>query len=441
MGVMLQAFYWDCPVLESREHQWWVEIKNRIPALQQAGFTALWLPPVSKAASWKSMGYDPYDYCDLGEFDQKGGIPTWFGSKAELLDLVQTAHAHGMQVYADLVLNHNSGADAQEQNPLDGKMRWTKFKPESTQFVRDWKCFHPSPYEQWDNATFGDMPDLCHRNPHVYTQLIEYARWLLETIGFDGFRYDMVKDYGGWMVRSIQELRALRDGKAFKPYGVGECWDSDRTIEDWLSEANAWSDNPVCAFDFPLRDRLHDLCDSFGFSLLNLKPQPGTLLYDRPAGTVTFVENHDVARDNPIIHDKLLAYAFILTHEGYPCIFWQDYFNWNLAQEGKRSGIAALVQVHEKHAGGAMRILYVDDNLYVMQRNGQGVQRGLVLVLNNLNTWNGAGVQTQWTDTRFSPEAWSGSNDTSVPEDKWTNGSGWAEFWAPPRGYAVYVPQ
>jgi alpha-amylase len=154
MGVMLQAFYWDCPVLESREHQWWVEIKNRIPALQQAGFTALWLPPVSKAASWKSMGYDPYDYCDLGEFDQKGGIPTWFGSKAELLDLVQTAHAHGMQVYADLVLNHNSGADAQEQNPLDGKMRWTKFKPESTQFVRDWKCFHPSPYEQWDNATF-----------------------------------------------------------------------------------------------------------------------------------------------------------------------------------------------------------------------------------------------------------------------------------------------
>ena len=88
-----------------------------------------------------------------------------------------------------------------------------------------------------------------------------------------------------------------------------------------------------------------------------------------------------------------------------------------------------------------MRILYVDDNLYVMQRNGQGVQRGLVLVLNNLNTWNGAGVQTQWTDTRFSPEAWSGSNDTSVPEDKWTNGSGWAEFWAPPRGYAVYVPQ
>jgi alpha-amylase len=62
MGVMLQACYWDCPVVESREHQWWMEIKNHIPQLQEAGFTALWLPPVSKAASWKSMGYDPYDY-------------------------------------------------------------------------------------------------------------------------------------------------------------------------------------------------------------------------------------------------------------------------------------------------------------------------------------------------------------------------------------------
>src|SRR5215475_5898532 len=76
MGVMLQAFYWDCPQAENREHQWWSFIKSKLPAIAQAGFTALWLPPANKAASWKSMGYDPYDYYDLGEFDQKGGVPT-----------------------------------------------------------------------------------------------------------------------------------------------------------------------------------------------------------------------------------------------------------------------------------------------------------------------------------------------------------------------------
>ena len=76
MGVMLQAFYWDCPRAENCEHQWWSFIKSNLPAIAQAGFTALWLPPANKAASWKSMGYDPYDYYDLGEFDQKGGVPT-----------------------------------------------------------------------------------------------------------------------------------------------------------------------------------------------------------------------------------------------------------------------------------------------------------------------------------------------------------------------------
>jgi alpha-amylase len=114
------------------------------------------------------------------------------------------------------------------------------------------------------------MPDLCHRTPFVYTELIDYARWLLEEIGFDGFRYDMVKGYGGWMVRSIQELRALRGATSFKPYAVGECWDSERTIDGWLDEVNAWSDNPVGAFDFPLRWRLRDLCDSYGFSFRTL---------------------------------------------------------------------------------------------------------------------------------------------------------------------------
>ena len=55
MGVMLQAFYWDCPQAENREHQWWSFIKSKFPAIANAGFTALWLPPANKAASWKSM--------------------------------------------------------------------------------------------------------------------------------------------------------------------------------------------------------------------------------------------------------------------------------------------------------------------------------------------------------------------------------------------------
>jgi alpha-amylase len=442
MGVMMQAFYWDCPKLEAQEYQWWNYIKNKVPSLSRVGFTALWLPPASKGANigGMSMGYDPYDYYDLGDMDQKGSVKTWFGSRDELIDLIRVAHENRMEVYADLVLNHNNGGDAEEMNSFDGIERWTKFNPKSGKFARDWKCFHPSPYETWDSMTFGGMPDLCHRNPYVYTELLEYARWLIEQVGFDGFRYDCVKGYGGWMVRAIQELRGIKDEKGYKPYGVGECWDSERSIRDWLDETNAWSDNQVGAFDFPLRYRLRDLCQGYGFSLKNLT-EGGTLLKDSPAQAVTFVENHDVVRDTPIITDKMLAYAFILTHEGYPCVFWQDYYTWDLGKEGDKSGIAALVRIHEDHAGGSTLILHADDDLYIMQRNGWGSQKGLIFVLNNRGDWNGASVQTRWKNTRFVPMAWRGSGDLGTPQEKWTQEDGWSDFWGPPRGYVIYIPE
>ena len=62
-------------------------------ALGKSGFNALWLPPINKGASNTSMGYDPYDYFDLGDFDQKGGTKTWYGNKAELQALIAKAKA------------------------------------------------------------------------------------------------------------------------------------------------------------------------------------------------------------------------------------------------------------------------------------------------------------------------------------------------------------
>ena len=441
MGVMMQTFYWDCPGVEGRDGEWWPWVTSHIPALRSAGFTALWLPPANKAANLNgpSMGYDPYDYYDLGGIDQKGRIPTWFGTEAALRTLIATAHDHQMQVYADFVFNHNSGGDASHENPIDHQTRWTEFTPKSGRFPRTWDCFHPSRYETWDGMLFGGMPDLCHRNPFVYTELLKYAQWLLEDVGFDGFRYDMVKGYGAWIIRAIQELRAVRDGRSFKPFGVGEHWSSDRDIAGWLSEANAWSDNPVAAFDFPLRYVLKDICDGFPANLQRLT-EAGTVLASQPRLAVTFVENHDIVRDDPIHNDKMLAYAFILTHEGYPCVFWKDYVTLGMAAEGEPSGIAALVGAHEQYAGGTTSLLHVDPDLYVMQRAGAAAQPGLVFVLNNRGEWNGPSVQTQWPDRLLRPVAWRGRDDLGTPQSKHTDQHGWADLWAPPRGYAVYAP-
>ena len=106
MGVMMQTFYWDCPKVDKKEYIWWDYLQTKIPALAESGFTALWLPPAHKPPNINgpSMGYDPYDYYDLGEYDQKGRVETWFGSKQALLKLIELAHSHNLSVIADMVI-------------------------------------------------------------------------------------------------------------------------------------------------------------------------------------------------------------------------------------------------------------------------------------------------------------------------------------------------
>lgn len=163
----------------------------------------------------------------------------------------------------------------------------------------------------------------------------------------------------------------------------------------------------------------------------------------RPAHAATFVDNHDMG-DDMIVNDKLMAYSFIMVHEGYPCIFWFDYYNNGLARPLSPNGIDALIQVHHKNAGGNSQILHADPDLYIMQRIGfkdeSTDQPGLIYVLNNLgDKWSGTSVKTKWANQKFVPVAWDG-HDATHPDQRTTDAEGNAEFPAPPRGYCVYVP-
>ncbi len=439
MGVMLQAFYWDCPRHEGQEFAWWNFIAGKLDELAGAGFTALWLPPASKGANigGMSMGYDVYDYYDLGSFEQKGSVKTWFGSEDELKGLIQGIHQRNMKAYADLILNHNNGADGEEYNPIALKNWWTKFTPKSGKFTRDWTCFNPSPYQELDFVRFGSMPDLCHINPRVSTNILNHAKWLVEEIGFDGFRYDFVKGFGAWIVRAIHDRQYVRDGQQVEIFGVGECWAGDYFIDNWLDSVNRWAQNWVCAFDFPLRYRLKELCDNYGFSLKTLA-EGGVLMRERPFEAVTFVDNHDFSGNDCLVNDKMLAYAYILTHEGYPCVFWKDYFTYGLAETAKPSGIERLVRVHESHAGGGTNFLYVDDILYIMERTGNDSQSGLLFALNNSGNVLKQWVSTSLRGNTLQSLAWRGKDVELTPPDITPDAGGWCEVTVPPRGYVVY---
>jgi alpha-amylase len=441
MAVMMQAFYWDAPAKENKSGEWWNYVAEKVPQLSASGVNTLWLPPISKCISPTSNGYDPYDYFDLGDFDQKGSVKTAYGNRAELENLIRTLREHKMGALADMVLGHNSGADSQEVNPLDKQNRWTKFQPKSGKFPRDWNCFHPCRYERRivEGEQYADFPHLCHRNPRVYEAMFEYARLCIEELNFDGFRFDFVKGYGAWMIGLLAKYQYLkRDGVEFEPFVVGEYWSGPEDIGGWLDAVRSVTDQQIAAFDFPLRYKLKDVCDTPNYDLRNLT-DGSSVSAGRPFNAVTFVENHDM-RGNEVINDKLLGYSFILTGDGYPCIFWWDYFNCELARPGTPNGIDALIAAHHRHAGGESSVLHADPDLYIMQRGGTESQTGLVYVLNNLgNQWSGTQVKTKWAHQRFTPVAWDG-HDESHPDERTTDGEGQAEFPAPPRGYCVYAP-
>jgi alpha-amylase len=75
-----------------------------------------------------------------------------------------------------------------------------------------------------------------------------------------------------------------------------------------------------------------------------------------------------------------------------------------------------------------------------MQRGGYGDQPGLIYVLNNRgDRWDGAWVNTQWRRTELSCIAWWSRVDMAQPVSQQTDFDGRAQFFAAPRGYAVYV--
>lgn len=108
--VLFEAFEWHSPA----DHKHWQRLRKALPSLSAIGITNLWLPPGSKAKDAESNGYDIYDAYDLGEFDQKGTIPTKWGTKQDLVNLAVECKSRGMGLMWDAILNHRAFADATE---------------------------------------------------------------------------------------------------------------------------------------------------------------------------------------------------------------------------------------------------------------------------------------------------------------------------------------
>ncbi|UII26040.1 alpha-amylase [Fulvivirga maritima] len=406
-GVLMQAFYWDVPA----GGVWYDSIKAKIPSWDAAGISAIWLPPVSKAQNGPySMGYDPADYFDFGDYNQHGSVQTRFGNKAELVSLINTAHSYNIDVYADIVLNHNSGG-ALESNPYTGTNTYTDFNPASGKFYRSASDFHPNSYASNDEGIFGGFPDLSHSAPYVQDWLWNRAdgvgKYYRDSLGFDGWRFDYVKGFGGWVVKEWMDNVG--------GFAVGEYWDGNaQLLQDWVNATNRTSS----AFDFACYYKMDEAFD--GNDLTKLQDD---MFWKRDAyKAVTFVTNHDT----DIIWDKMHAYAYIMTHEGYPTVFYNDFEQWL-----DKDKLINLIWIHNNKAVGSTSIQYADNDEYIARRNGSP---GLIVYLNDSNSWVERWVDTNWSSTTIKDYT---GNSTWQPT---TQADSWVKIQCPPNSYTIWSP-
>ena len=382
-GVMLQGFYWD-----SYSETTWAKLEAQADEIAPY-FQLIWVPQSGWCNNDYTMGYMPVYY-----FKQKSA----FGSESQLRRMIATYREKGTGFIADVVLNHRKNVGENGS--------WVDF-PEETWNGKTYKMVPSDICGNDDGGTTANWAsnnglslsinddtgddwsgcrDLDHKNPHVQGIIKDYLKFLLEDIGYVGFRYDMVKGFYASFVADYN--------MAAKPkFSVGEYFDGTENIKQWVNNTKGYvSDTPTsAAFDFQFHFRMRDAIESRNWRNLGWDEKPLADCYEKQYA-VTFVENHDTEHrvtgetQTAIWKDTLAANAYMLAMPGTPCVFYRHWADKNCRYALKQmilarrtAGITNTSNSEEK---------WTDDNYYA--KVSYGKYSSLLCVVGNKPEWYNA---------------------------------------------------
>lgn len=424
-GVMMQYFEWNLP----NDGNLWKQLKADAAHLHEVGVTAVWIPPAYKARKQDDEGYGIYDLYDLGEFNQKETIRTKYGTRQELQEMIEELHKNQINVYLDAVMNHKAGADytekfmAKEVNPdqreedisepyeIEG---WTGFnfpdrKGKYSDFQWHWYHFSGTDYNNangkkgiyqilgenkaWSEGVDGEngnydflmFADIDFDHPEVVEEMKRWGIWVSKEFNFDGMRLDAIKHINDQFIKHF--LEAVRSERGQQFYAVGEYWKNDKdSLDEYLNQV----EYEVDLFDVPLHYNMFQASQKGrDYDLSQLLTD--TLVTDHPALAVTFVDNHDSQKNSSLesqVKDwfKPLAYGLILLmKEGYPCIFYGDYYGVKGKKSPHRMILDILLDARKKYALGEQNNYFDHPNTVGFTRTGDDKHpgSGVAVLLSN----------------------------------------------------------
>lgn len=333
--------------------------------------------------------------------------------------------------------------------------------------------FHPVDGNDWlggygndeiitNTKFFGN--DINTFDPRVVGRLKDWGVWLMDEIGFDGFRLDFVRGFQEGFVAEWVSNLPKRNGK--QPFIVGEYWGSGYRIKNWVNTVASLGAD-VDGFDFPLKGTLTHMCNSsggdFDMSWLNHAGMVRNNSDESLPGTsiVTFLDNHDTGKEHDkwVTKDFHLGYAYLLTHEGRPCLFYPHFYGVTQHDSHDRNitatapgwlgnSLKQLIHIRKTYLGGGLVVLseignpYPGENthdVYIARRQGNGVKDGAIIVLNN----NDSQTKSMWVTVNADGFSnWTGQtlvNVLNTSETVTVQADGRVEFSAPARSYSIWV--
>ena len=322
-GVMLQGFYWD-----SFKETKWTTLEKQAAELGNY-FSLVWLPQSGNCGDGKSMGYNPLYY-----WNQNSS----FGTEAELRSLIKTFKANGIGTIADVVVNHRGTMTnwvdfpAETYNGVTYQMLPTDIcADDDGGETKKWAS--KNGYQLSANNDTGEgwsgMRDLDHKSTNVQKCVKAYTKYLVDDLGYTGFRYDMVKGFSASYVADYNNHAGVQ-------FSIGENFGNVEEAKRWIDGAKYNGTRMSAAFDFQFHYTLAKAVKEKNWTYLNDKAYhlvSSGSEYNRYA--VTFVENHDTQYRSPsetgseaISSDIRACNAYLLAMPGTPCVFlkhWIDY--------------------------------------------------------------------------------------------------------------------
>ncbi len=230
---------------------------DKLDYLEWLGVDCLWLLPFNQSPL-RDGGYDIADYYAV--------LPE-YGTVDDVRELVEKAHARGMRVVMDLVMNHTSDqhewfkqARSSKDNPYRDYYMWSETQDKYNDVriifidteVSNWT---------WDDAAgayfwhrfFSHQPDLNYDNPRVHEEMLDIVRFWLD-LGMDGFRLDAVPYLYARDGTNCENLPETHAFLAKVRRTMDEEYGPGRVL---LSEANQWPEDVVDYYGTPEAPECH----------------------------------------------------------------------------------------------------------------------------------------------------------------------------------------